>query len=122
VPEVADASLVGTHWLLTTLFQGDAASSVLGQAWLRLDADGTLSGSTGCRGFDASYTVGGDRLEITGLVNEDNACEPADVTQDQLVLDVLRGGIRFAIDGQQLTLTDSGVVGGSGLGYTAGQE
>jgi heat shock protein HslJ len=122
VPKVPDASLVGTDWQLTTLFQGDVASSVVGQGWLQLDADGTLRGSTGCRGFDASYAVSGDRVEITGLVTEDNACEPAGAAQDRLVLDVLRGGIRFAIDGQQLTLTDSGIVGGSGLGYTAGQD
>ena len=119
---VADADLVGTHWTLTTLFQGDVASSVIGRGWLQLDADGTLSGSTGCRGFDASYEVAGDRLRITHLVTEDNACEPSAKDQDQLVLDLLGGGLAYAIDGQQLTLTDAGVVGGKGLGYSAAQE
>jgi hypothetical protein len=35
------------------------------------------------------------------------------------VLDVLHGGLHYEIDGQGLTLTGTGVVGGSGLGYTA---
>jgi heat shock protein HslJ len=74
VPEVPDAELVGTRWILSTLFQGDAASSVLGDGWLKLAADGTLAGSTGCRGFSASYAVSGDRLVVSDLVNEDNAC------------------------------------------------
>ena len=119
MPVVPDATLTGTHWTLTTLFQGDAASSVVGKGWLQLDPDGTLSGSTGCRGFDASYAVVADRVEITDLVNEDNACEEAAKAQDQLVLDLLNGGVRFAIDGQQLTLSGAG---GSGLGYTAAQD
>jgi heat shock protein HslJ len=95
---------------------------VIGEGWLQLDADGTLSGSTGCRGFDASYEVAGDRLRITHLVTEDNACEPSAKDQDQLVLDLLGGGLAYAIDGKQLTLTDAGVVGGKGLGYSAAQE
>ena len=76
--------------------------------------------STPCeRLVDASYAVVADRVKITDLVNEDNACEEAAKAQDQLVLDLLNGGVRFAIDGQQLTLSGAG---GSGLGYTAAQD
>jgi heat shock protein HslJ len=122
VAPLADASLVGTHWTLVTLFQGDVASSTPGKGWLQLDADSILHGSTGCRGFDARYAVAGDRLRISGLVVEDNACEPDTVAQDRLVLEVLRGGLRFVIRGRDLTLTDAGVVGGKGLGYVAAAE
>jgi heat shock protein HslJ len=118
-PVNTDANLVGTRWTLTTLIGGDVASSVQGDAWLELDADGTLSGATGCRRFDGSYAVSGDRLRITNLVTADNACEPGLDAQDRLVLDVLRGGLRYDVAGRQLTLTDTGVVGGAGLAYTA---
>ena len=47
VPPIADAALVGTNWSLESLIVGDAVSSVVGEADLRLDPDGTLSGSSG---------------------------------------------------------------------------
>jgi heat shock protein HslJ len=120
LPKVPDAELVGTHWTLTTLFQGDTASSVYGKGWLQLDANGTLSGSTGCRGFNASYSVSGDRLRISNLINEDPACEGGPGTQDDLALAVLGSGhATFSIAGQQLTLSGSD---GQGLGYTAATE
>jgi heat shock protein HslJ len=118
-PVVTDADLVGTRWTLTTLIQGEVASSVQGDAWLQLDADGTLSGATGCRGFSGSYAVERDRLQVYDLVVTDNACEATLDAQDRLVLDVLRGGLRYDVAVRQLTLTDTGVVGGAGLAYTA---
>jgi heat shock protein HslJ len=118
-PVVADADLVGTRWTLTTLLQGETASSVQGEAWLQLRADGGLSGATGCRTFDGRYAISGDRLQVSDLVVTDNACEPGLDAQDRLVLDVLRGGIAYAVAGPQLTLTDTGIVGGRGLGYSA---
>ena len=119
VPPVGDADLVGTRWTLTTLILGDAASSVVGEGWLQLNPDGTVRGNTGCRGFDGRYEVNGDRLSITNLVTEDNACEPLAAEQDATVLDLLRGGISYRIEGRQLTLTGAGIVGGPGLAYSA---
>jgi heat shock protein HslJ len=119
---IADANLIGTHWTLTTLYSGDTASSVAGKGWLQFDADGTLSGSTGCRAFDAAYVVDGDRLRISDIVIEDNACEAALRDQDELVQTLLPAGLAFAIDGTQLTLSDAGIVGGKGVGYTAAAE
>jgi heat shock protein HslJ len=119
VPEVPAADLVGPRWTLTTLFQGDVASSVLGDAWLQLQTDGGIHGATGCRPFDGSYAVDADRLQVTDLVVTDNACEQSLDAQDRLVLDVLHGGLRYEVNGRQLTLTDTGFVGGRGLGYSA---
>jgi heat shock protein HslJ len=92
---------------------------VQGEAWLQLRANGGLSGATGCRTFDGRYAISGDRLQVSDLVVTDNACEPDLDAQDRLVLDVLRGGIAYAVAGPQLTLTDTGIVGGRGLGYSA---
>ncbi|HEY7527278.1 MAG TPA: META domain-containing protein [Candidatus Limnocylindria bacterium] len=119
VPPVADADLVGTRWTLSTLLEGDVASSVQGDAWLQLAPDGTLRGATGCRGFDGSYAVDADQLRVSDLVVADNACEATLDAQDRLVLDVLRGGLRYDLAGRQLTLTDAGGVGGRGLVYSA---
>ena len=56
------ASVVDTVWVLETLFVGDVASSPVGQpATLELRADGTFSGSTGCRSFSGQWLERGSR-------------------------------------------------------------
>ena len=118
-PPVADAALVGTFWNLETLIQGETASSVSGKAWLVLNPDGTLSGSTGCRDFSASYLLGGRRLTVERLINTDIACKPDVAAQDDLVLRVLSAGPAIEIDGEQLTLT---AAGDAGLGYRVAER
>jgi heat shock protein HslJ len=117
-PAVRDASLTGTTWVLDTLIRGDAASSVSGKAWLILNADGTLSGATGCRDFSGTYLLDGDRLQVDQLVNSDIACEASINGQDLLVLQVLSLRPVVEIQGDRLTLT----AGNAGLGYRVGER
>lgn len=110
------AEIVETDWVLESVLSGDAASSTVGDpATLVLDADGTLSGSTGCRTFEGTYTLEGDEVAFTdwGLEGE---CEGPAAEQDSTVVTVLGDGFRAAVDAQQLTLTDEG---GLGLVYRA---
>ena len=116
---VVDAKLVGTRWLLDTLVSGETASSTLStgtEAVLELRADGTLSGSTGCRTFDAHYAAGGGQLAISDLIIDDRACSGPVGTQDVLVLAVLDGASSVRIEGDRLTLSAST---GNALGYAA---
>jgi heat shock protein HslJ len=119
VPPVPDAALQGTAWVLESLIQGEAVSSVQGEASLTLNADGTLTGSTGCRDFSGEYVVVGDEVEVTSLATTDQACETQLETQDAFVLDVLEGGFTVEIDGNALTL---GKADGTGLDYRAAGE
>ena len=116
LPEVPDAALQDTTWSLESLISGDAVSSVQGEPMLRLNADGTLSGSTGCREFSGEYTVSGDQVVATTLVTNDNACATDLQDQDAFVLEVLGDGFTFAIDGDRLTL---GKPNGMGLDFRA---
>ncbi len=118
LPTVPDAALQGTYWVLEAMILGQVASSVQGDAWLRLDADGTLAGSTGCRELVGRYAVDGDQVVVADLA-ADGEC-PADMrAQDAHVLEVLGDGFNLAIDGPSLTLSQPD---GKGLGYRAPRE
>jgi heat shock protein HslJ len=115
LPPVQDEEIVGTTWVLDSLIQGDAVSSVLGEATLVLAADGTFSGSTGCRQLSGTYVINGDEIEFAELAANGNC--PAELQrQDALVIDVLEGGFSTSVNGPSLTLTDNA---GQGLGYRA---
>lgn len=118
LPPVDDAAIVGTAWLLDSIITGDAVSSVMGAAaTLRLTEEGTITGSTGCRTFDGTYTISGDEIRVTRLIVTDNACADELAAQDEHVLRVLDDGFTASVDGARLTLA----AGGDGLGYTAAE-
>lgn len=111
------AEIVGTTWVLDTLFTADAASSVMGErATLRLEDDGSLSGSTGCRSFTGRWTEANGEIVFTDYAMDQTECDPALADQDGHVVTVLGDGFRATVDGQRLTLSAQGNVG---LGYTA---
>jgi heat shock protein HslJ len=105
------AELVATEWVLDSLVRGDAISSTVGRpATLMLDADGSFEASTGCRSLVGRYVVSGDKIEFVEL-GADGDCGADIVEQDGHVIDVLEGGFRAAVDGQQLRLTGDGDTG-----------
>jgi heat shock protein HslJ len=111
------AELVGTDWVLDSLVVGDAVSSVAGErATLRLDADGSFHGGTGCRTFSGRWVAASGVISPTDLAMDQTECEPALADQDSHVVSVLEG-FRATVDGQTLTLTGQG---GDGLIYRAG--
>jgi heat shock protein HslJ len=116
VPPVANAALVGTVWALNSLISGDAVSSTVGaRATLRFNADGTFSGSTGCRDITGHYTISGNQAQATLDPYDMIACAAGIGDQDVQVLKVISDRFSFAIKGQSLTLT----AGARGLGYLA---
>jgi heat shock protein HslJ len=119
VPPVPDAALQGTAWVLESLIQGDAVSSVQGEPTLTLNPDGTLVGSTGCRDFSGEYVVVGDEVEVTSLATTDQACAAELEAQDTFVLEVIEGGFTVSVEGNGLTL---GKADSTGLDYRAAGE
>ena len=115
LPPVPFAALIGTDWALESLISGDAVSSVAGEpATLRLEADGTFNGSTGCRTFKGRWVEANGGITPTDLAM-DGECPPELASQDGHVVGVLEG-FRVSIDGDVLTLTGDG---GEGLTYRA---
>lgn len=119
VPPPPTADLVDTAWELDTIITGDTASSTIANAdtaHLSLAADGSLSGSTGCRSFTGAYVETGGTITITSLTME-GECAADLVSQDNAVVSVIEGEVTVTIDGPHLTLM---APGGEGLRYTAG--
>ena len=115
LPPVPVAALIGTDWALESLISGDAVSSVAGEpATLRLEADGTFNGSTGCRTFKGRWVEANGGITPTDLGME-GECPPELAEQDRHVVGVLEG-FRVSIDGDALTLTGER---GEGLSYRA---
>lgn len=115
LPPVPTSDLTGTAWVLDTLVDGDAASSVGGEpATLELAGNGRMAGSTGCRTFTGEWVATGDEIQVTSLAME-GECSPGLEAQDDHVIGVLS---RFTatVDGGTLTLSSSG---GLGLVYRA---
>jgi heat shock protein HslJ len=117
----ADASLTGTTWMLESLVSGGAVSSGVSstvgtEATLTIGAGGSVSGTTGCNGFDGALEIVDDRFGSSEFVVTDMACEPAVMDQEDAVLTVLGGGPTWAIDGDLLSLQ---LDDGSGLVYRA---
>lgn len=116
VAPVPTSDLVGTTWVLDTLFSGDTATSVQGDpATLLLTADGQIIGSTGCRTLSGQYSIGAD-VVLFNSFSAGGECSAELARQDGHVVTVLGDGFRVNISGDKLTVTASG---GEGLGYTA---
>lgn len=112
-PPVPTSDLTGTDWVLDTLIEGETVSSVLGGSTLRLEADGTVRGTTACRAFSGTWTVSGTGLTLADLVTDDRACPEDLLRQDEHELTVLGSTTTFGITDDRLTLSgpdDAGLV------------
>jgi len=106
VPE-PDRPLSGTEWKLTTLIDGEAASSVVAGTTPTLTIDdlaGTLSGNTGCNTFGGPATFGEGTVSVGSLVATKMACEPAAMNQESFVFEVLDAAATWEIDGATLRI------------------
>ena len=113
------AELVGTSWVLETLFVGDVASAPMGDpALLELSPDGTFSGSTGCRTFTGRWVERGNQIHAPEMAMDGTECPPDLAQQDSHVVGVIGDGFVPTIEGELLTLTDPG---GVGLVYRSGE-
>ena len=120
LPAPPTADLVDTRWVLETIVDGDVATAPMGEpATLELRADGSFSGSTGCRPFDGQWSENGEQLLATSFAMGDVACPAELADQDSHVVTVIGDGFVPSIDGGRLTLTDPG---GIGLVYRSVEE
>lgn len=124
------ADLAATTWLLDALIFGTGPDATVSstvadaeEATLHLDADGTMTASTGCRTFRGEWIETGDEVLLTTFGQRDDSpnvaadgtttCPAAVVAQEDHVLSVLGDGFRAEVQGDQLTL-----VSRDGLGLT----
>jgi heat shock protein HslJ len=113
---VPEAELTNTVWVLESIVEGDAVSSVSGErATLELFSDGSFIGSTGCRTLAGSYVISGAEVQFTSF-GASGECPPELASQDNQVVTVLGDGFRVEVNGDLLTVSASG---GEGLIYRA---
>ncbi len=116
--EIADPDrpLVGTRWTLTSLLDGESASSVPEgvEAWLEFD-DTDVQGSFGCNTGGGSYTRAGSVVTFGPLRTTQKACEAPGGAVESRMVSVLDGATDITIEAGALTITRGDV----GLGFTA---
>ena len=112
-----DKPLEGTTWIVDTIIDGDAASSVPPEPKVYLKfVDGRVEGSDGCNGFGGPAAINADAVTFGPIAFEQKACtdtSPAEQPLHQL----LQGEVAAENDGERLTLTAPGE---KGLGFRAG--
>ena len=101
----ADASqLEDTPWVLT---EGRTISLPAGVAPSATFVDGTVSGSTGCNRFTASYTLDGDSLDIGTIGLTLMACPPPRDAIERAYTTSLELVTTWSVDGEELVLAGS---------------
>jgi len=113
-----DRPLLGTRWVVDTIFHGDVASSVPQEApaTLVIDEAGGFQASTGCVGGSVKGTavVGQGRVAFTP--SGQTPCTTAGNDLDAVVRAMLTGERAYEITARRLRLLGPG---GSGLGLLA---
>ena len=111
-----DKPLVGTKWVLDSIIDGDAVSSVPAgvTASMRI-VDGQLELDAGCNGGGGPVAVTADTLEFGPLMLTKRACQAGPASVEQAVTTVLTGTVSYTVDADLLTID----AGGPGLVFRA---
>lgn len=113
-----DRPLIGTRWVVESLIDREAASSIPGGAvaHLTIGADGRSSGNTGCNQMGGSAATTATTIAFSDVFTTRMACDPDRTRLEQAVLAVLRGTVTYEIDADVLRLRHPG---GKGLDLRA---
>lgn len=115
---------------------GPAAGSIEGIAWVLVAGvdvegweatpptatfdDGTVSGSTGCNRYSATYTRGAEALELGPIASTRMACPPPADAVERVYVATLEQVAGWRLEGGRLVLLDAG--GTELLRYEPGTE
>jgi heat shock protein HslJ len=99
-----DIRLVGASWSLAML-QG---APVMPDSTItaRFNADGAVSGSSGCNRYRAAYQIDGASMTIGAAAGTLMACPPPLMEQERAYLSALQATVAFEINADTLTLKD----------------
>lgn len=65
---------------------------------LRFDAEGRVSGSTGCNNFTGNATIAAEKVTFSPLATTRRACEPEAMRQEQSFLRAMEAVRSFSLD------------------------
>ena len=89
-------NLAGTAWRVEEMGSVDVSDS--SRATLQFDAEGRVSGSTGCNDFTGTATIQGASLTFSPLATTRRACEGALMEEEQSFLAAMQSVRTFSID------------------------
>ena len=117
VPPTPDAELTGTTWVLDTLIDDIAASSILAGTAPELRLDDELALFDGCNTIAGGYEIDGDTLRTGALRSTLRGCEDGVADQAARIAAVIGAQPTISIEGNRLTLTGTD---GLALSFLAG--
>jgi len=103
----APAAIEGPLWRLTRLAGEENQTALAGLAnppTVRFDA-GHLQGFDGCNQLVGSYTIDGDRVDLSALAGTMMACPRPVMVVETAFKKALTGALRFTVADGQMTLT-----------------
>jgi heat shock protein HslJ len=108
VPAQADCGLVGTYWRAVEI-DGSPVSLQPNkrEAHLVFNAEGRVSGSTGCNRLAGSYKQDGNALRFTPLAVTKMACPPPLDSLERSFLQALEATSAIRLGGNTLSLLDA---------------
>jgi heat shock protein HslJ len=104
----------GTRWRVDAILPGKTKLPVPAKvkAFLSIDKNGKLTGSTGCNTLSASVKVTANQLALNAIAATEKACTQDVMDVEGTMLGTLQKTVSYQIDGTGLTLTGPG---GKGL-------
>ena len=105
-PAAPEIGLLNTRWQLDSFGSVGATTPVIAGSTITLafEADGQISGYSGCNSYGGSYSERGQALEFGEITSTLKACADQAITeQEQQYLLALRSANRFTIDRDTLT-------------------
>ena len=104
----ASASING-QWKLVSY--GSAASQTPAapdvETSIEFGSDGKLTGNVGCNGFGGDFKVDGDTITFGSVMSTMMFCEGPVGDQEMGTITVLQASAKFALDGDNLTITSA---------------
>ena len=112
-----DADLVGTHFVLESIVDGDTVSSVPAgvEATFEISGDGTVELALGCNTGGGTAEIGDGTLTFGTIVATEMACEEPAMQVEAAILDLLSGEVTYQIDAGRLSMRK----GANGLDWLA---
>lgn len=105
------SSLIGSWKLVAYGPAGAPIPAVEGVgAGLTFNEDGTVTGTSGCNGLGGDYTVEGDQITFGEFVSTLMACDEPIMAQEEAAHKVMTGTATYKIEGNTLTITNTGMV------------
>ena len=93
---------------MSVLYDGAIRSAVANTEPTADFSAGTISGNTGCNGFDGPYTLQGKKLDVGPLTATKKACPTAEASEQEAgYLSALESAVRIEQAGPQLTLLNA---------------